>query len=179
MLLYKLQGRRQKRMGRFLHNKYSKWYFNLMVKVENRTCLLSGEKHHIIPKSMGGSNDEANIALLTFREHFIAHMLLTKFCARSEDQRKMLNALGSMQRKHLGHKSRILNSRQFEIVRKAISLANKGRSYGPRSEEIKQKIGLGHKGKKLSDDHKQKLSEWRLGRPSGIKPMLGRRHSDE
>ena len=36
------------------------------------------ESHHIIPKSMGGSNDPDNLVLLTAREHFIAHWLLWK-----------------------------------------------------------------------------------------------------
>ena len=36
------------------------------------------EKHHIIPKSCGGSNDKSNIVLLTFKEHFIAHLLLVQ-----------------------------------------------------------------------------------------------------
>lgn len=34
--------------------------------------------HHIIPKSMGGSNDGLNIAILTPREHFVVHHLLHK-----------------------------------------------------------------------------------------------------
>lgn len=34
------------------------------------------EKHHIIPRSLGGSDDENNIVELTFREHFIAHIIL-------------------------------------------------------------------------------------------------------
>ncbi len=36
------------------------------------------ERHHIIPKCMGGGNEAANIAILTAREHFIAHWLLYK-----------------------------------------------------------------------------------------------------
>lgn len=36
------------------------------------------EKHHIIPRCMGGSNDKSNLVLLTGREHFMAHMLLWK-----------------------------------------------------------------------------------------------------
>lgn len=36
------------------------------------------EKHHIIPKFMGGLDDK-NTVLLTAREHFICHHLLTKF----------------------------------------------------------------------------------------------------
>jgi hypothetical protein len=34
------------------------------------------ESHHIIPRCMGGSNEEANLVLLTAREHFLCHWLL-------------------------------------------------------------------------------------------------------
>lgn len=34
------------------------------------------EKHHIIPKCMGGDDKPANLIVLSLREHFIAHMLL-------------------------------------------------------------------------------------------------------
>ena len=36
------------------------------------------EKHHIVPKCMGGTNDEDNLIDLYAREHFIAHKLLAK-----------------------------------------------------------------------------------------------------
>lgn len=36
------------------------------------------EKHHIIPRSLGGTNDKSNIVCLTPKEHFIAHRLLAK-----------------------------------------------------------------------------------------------------
>jgi hypothetical protein len=36
------------------------------------------ERHHIIPKCMGGSNDLDNLVYLTAREHFVAHQLLAK-----------------------------------------------------------------------------------------------------
>lgn len=34
------------------------------------------DKHHIIPRSLGGNNSDENIVLLTPREHYIAHFLL-------------------------------------------------------------------------------------------------------
>ena len=36
------------------------------------------ESHHILPKCLGGSDDKDNLVLLTPREHYIAHWLLTK-----------------------------------------------------------------------------------------------------
>ena len=39
------------------------------------------EKHHIIPRCMGGTDDSENITVLTYREHYIAHWLLCKIHA--------------------------------------------------------------------------------------------------
>lgn len=36
------------------------------------------ERHHILPRCMGGSDDASNIVLLTPEEHFTAHVLLVK-----------------------------------------------------------------------------------------------------
>lgn len=36
------------------------------------------ERHHILPRSMGGSDDPSNLVVLTGREHWIAHLLLWK-----------------------------------------------------------------------------------------------------
>lgn len=50
--------------------------------IENRKMLGRpngySENHHIIPKSMGGSNEHSNLIRLTAREHFIIHRLLAK-----------------------------------------------------------------------------------------------------
>ena len=36
------------------------------------------EKHHIVPRSLGGGNEKTNIVSLTPREHFICHHLLAR-----------------------------------------------------------------------------------------------------
>ena len=36
------------------------------------------EKHHIIPKCLGGTDDKNNLVLLTAREHFLCHWLLIR-----------------------------------------------------------------------------------------------------
>lgn len=58
-----------------------KKHYNLLVEkaILNNTQHKSNyEKHHIIPSSLGGSNDIDNLVLLTPKEHFIAHFLLLK-----------------------------------------------------------------------------------------------------
>lgn len=36
------------------------------------------EKHHIVPKCLGGNNSRSNLVELTAREHFLCHWLLTR-----------------------------------------------------------------------------------------------------
>lgn len=87
----------------FLDNKYTKWYFNIILNArqQNRKKGLGQyfENHHIIPKCKPfcGSNDKNNLVLLEFREHFLCHWLLTKMC-QEERKYKMLCALSIMTR---------------------------------------------------------------------------------
>lgn len=52
-------------------------YNKLIEKARNRvTPNEYYEKHHIHPRSLGGSDNADNIVNLTLREHFVAHLLL-------------------------------------------------------------------------------------------------------
>ena len=77
------------------------------------------EKHHILPKSLGGSNDENNLVKLTAREHFICHWLLVKMYDKGTNERyKMLCALWRMNNKgSISHKEHYINSRAYEKLR--------------------------------------------------------------
>lgn len=62
-------------------DKYYKWYLNIcknrkinILDKSKQYC----ELHHIIPKSLGGINNNENLVLLTAREHYICHCLLVK-----------------------------------------------------------------------------------------------------
>lgn len=62
---------------------YKKIYDQLVEKCRVRgldKSALKGyyEKHHIVPRSLGGDNSKDNLVLLSGREHFVAHMLLWK-----------------------------------------------------------------------------------------------------
>ena len=64
---------------------YKKHYFNLISRSKNRN--LEGrylERHHILPKCLGGTDDSPNIALLTPEEHFTAHLLLIKIYPKEQ-----------------------------------------------------------------------------------------------
>ena len=65
---------------------YKRHYIKLIETRKNRP-LQDGvyyEKHHIIPKALGGTNTPNNIVHLTAREHYIAHWLLYRIRPHSE-----------------------------------------------------------------------------------------------
>lgn len=62
-------------------------------------------QHHILPKHMGGNDDDQNLTYLSVREHIVAHFLLWKMHRNPNDLRamKMLGAKLSVQyRKMIG-----------------------------------------------------------------------------
>jgi hypothetical protein len=62
---------------------YKKHYDLLMEKSKNRVLEGYVERHHIIPRCLGGSDDSENLAMLTPEEHFLAHQLLVKIYPKS------------------------------------------------------------------------------------------------
>jgi hypothetical protein len=79
----------------FINNKYTKWYNSIICKAKSRNINSYTEKHHIIPVSLGGTNEPSNLVKLTPREHFICHLLLTKMTS-GNDFYKMSHALHMM-----------------------------------------------------------------------------------
>lgn len=57
---------------------YKKIYDSLIDRGKNRELIGYGEKHHIVPRCLGGSNDKTNLVKLTAEEHYVAHQLLVK-----------------------------------------------------------------------------------------------------
>lgn len=104
------------------NNKYFKWYRNLIIKrLQTEPPVVYCEKHHILPTSMGGTNNTNNLVKLTAREHFIAHLLLAKFTIGASKS-SMLFALSSMSMSSPGTKNRYFNSKLFDKHRKELSL---------------------------------------------------------
>lgn len=74
----------------FLQNKYTKWYYAIILAALSRTVYDGyNERHHIIPKSLNGDNSVSNVVKLTVREHFICHILLTKITTGSAKENNL------------------------------------------------------------------------------------------
>ena len=92
------------------------------------------EKHHIVPKSLGGSDHKSNLAILTPREHALAHLLLVKFLT-GEHKAKMVYALKSM----IGYRNAYrqqLTTRQYETLRQTYQTLSKSPEYRAWRSEI-------------------------------------------
>ena len=78
------------------------------------------ENHHIIPKSLGGSNEKMNLVLLTHREHFLAHKLLVCVYSKNPKEKyKMVCALWFMTHIRSKHSNiSVTCSREYEKVKK-------------------------------------------------------------
>jgi len=57
---------------------YKKIYDSLIERGKSRVLDCYTERHHIVPKCLGGSNDANNLVDLTPEEHYVAHQLLVK-----------------------------------------------------------------------------------------------------
>jgi hypothetical protein len=135
----------------FITNKYTTWYNNIIKHAQARILSenVYSEKHHIIPKSMGGSNAKDNLVRLTAREHFICHWLLTKMTV-GELKHKMIYAAWSMVRKSKGQDRYNMTSRTFDSLKNQLSQAKKGKTPW-------------NKGKTYSDETKAKMSALKKG----------------
>jgi hypothetical protein len=144
----------------FIPNKYTKWYFSI---VNNATSSKRSpaEKHHIIPKSMGGSNQKTNLALLSPREHCLCHLLLTKMTSGNHRYKMVFAALMMTEMKSKNHsRTYRINSRIYEALRRQRSLAISNAKRGiPMSEEQKEKLSISVSGFKHTQEAKEAISK--------------------
>lgn len=115
------------------------------------------ENHHIIPKSLNGSNDSENMIKLTASDHFFAHVLLARIYPNSKMKwalKQMLNFKRSSRKNRLQYeylKSRLKHDKK---TKDKISNSQLGKKL---SEETKKKISIKGKNRKLSNIHKTRI----------------------
>jgi hypothetical protein len=94
------------------------------------------ETHHIIPRSLGGSNDLDNLVKLSAREHYICHFLLMKmYKYGTVEWCKMVKAFSFMSYGHSNYHNRYVNSRFYELLRRNFSLAQSVMQTGIRNSQ--------------------------------------------
>lgn len=154
----------------FINNKYFKWYNSIINRAQSQDRKYTPnnavyEKHHIIPKSLGGNNKKTNLVLLTYKEHFLCHLLLTK-CVIDCHKTKMYYALLKMSKNN--HHPNRYNSRLYSFFKEKLKVNCVGAN-NP------------NYGVLWSADKKERLSEYlKLYRPQAgsTNPMYGKSRPD-
>ena len=101
-------------------SKYQRWYDQIIWRAKNRQLDCYCEIHHIVPKAFNGSDEDSNLVRLTYREHFLAHWLLTKIYNEGRGRRAMVYALMMMGTIGLG--DRLITSWQYDVAKRAMKL---------------------------------------------------------
>jgi hypothetical protein len=127
----------------FIVNKYHRWYYRIINRRIGNTPAGYFEKHHILPKSLGGSNDHSNLIALTVREHYICHLLLVKMTS-GVSRYKMLRAVDAFKMAKTGTQ-RNLTARQYQNIRELTATLPNSMSYpevkAKHLDSIAKKIG--------------------------------------
>ena len=147
----------------YLNNKYTICYSNIIARAKSRASTrktakkLFGyvERHHIIPKSLGGLNSVSNLVYLTAKEHFICHLLLTKMLD-GKAKYQMVKAAHLMTvstTKHTRHKC---SSRIYEMLKKEAAIAHSNLTKGKPKHTLASKEILSKKAKGRTSSFKNK-----------------------
>ena len=139
------------------------------------------ERHHIIPRSLCGDNSKSNLVLLTAKEHFVCHLLLTKMVT-GDSRRKMVCALSKMAFQSNRKQFRKLTAGEYELARTLFAKEqkeffagrepwNKGKTAAndPRValNAMNTAITKATWDYHLSDEHKRKISKFHSNRLRG------------
>ena len=100
---------------------YERIYFSIINNRRYSPVEGYTERHHILPRSIGGADTPDNLVGLSAREHFVCHLLLTKMYKGTEHYRSMLGAFMMMLRCKSGYQHRHVTSRRFSKLREEFS----------------------------------------------------------
>jgi hypothetical protein len=148
---------------------YEKIYNQLIKRAKNRTIEDYTEKHHIIPRCLGGDDNLENLVNLTAREHFLAHWIL---CNIYPNDLKIKFAFVMMCNVRNNKQYRYTpSSRSFEHARKCMIEINK--ELGKRKVGKKYpKLSQSKKGYKFSNESKQKMSNSHKNLPQHLRDKI-------
>ena len=166
---------------------YNKIYNNLIDKCKNTDYPSDTytEKHHIIPKCMGGTNESSNLVQMSAREHIMAHILLSKiypnvpgvvFAAyemttlKQEDRlatkwfstRTLASLKENAMKSRKGEGNPMYGKKQSEETKKLISKINTGRKF---TEEQRAAHSIKMKNRIITEEWKNNISKSMIGKP--------------
>jgi hypothetical protein len=158
---------------------YPAYYNRLIDRARGRVLTVYKERHHVLPRCMGGTDSPDNLVDLTAEEHYVAHQLLVKMYP---DNTKLAHAAVWMARRASGNKAYSWLRRKHAQAASENLLGNKhwiGKKHTPAWRARMSKSMLGKKmpaegiekmaatkrGKPLSPEHRAKISAVHRGKP--------------
>jgi hypothetical protein len=134
---------------------YQRIYDSMIERAMHRDKPEFVERHHIVPRCLGGSDDVSNLVDLTPEEHYVAHQLLVKIYPKH-----MGLAYAAIQMSIARPHRR--NNKLYGWLRKEYSKRRKGIKL---SEEHKAKVGAAHRGMKRPEGTGKKIGDSKRGKP--------------
>jgi len=141
---------------------YELAYSRLIDRARAREMAGYIERHHVVPRCLGGGNEKANIVRLPPEEHYVAHQLLVKMYPGNV---KLSWAAISMTMTRPGHQAR--RNKLYGWLRRRLAANMIGKKTRPHSVETKSKMSAASIGRKKSDAHCAALGAAKLGRKRG------------
>jgi hypothetical protein len=149
---------------------YKKIYDSLIDKAQSRELNGYVERHHIIPRCIGGKDSNTNLVKLSAKEHFIAHKLLVRIHPSERGLWYALVAMGRLSE---------FKSRIFQSERQKAYEMRKGFKY---SNESKEKMSLAKKGKPSvspQTQFKAGVNSWNIGKFGREHHAFGSKRNEE
>lgn len=154
---------------------YQKIYDQIISRAQNRVLEIGVyfEKHHKIPRCMGGDDSPENLVKLTAREHFICHWLLIRIYPKHEGLiyafSAMCNLKNNIQQRYTPPsrifeeiKVRVNELRKNRVVSQETrdKMSHSAQNKPEDTEETKEKKRIANKNKgPFSEEHKEKLGQ--------------------
>lgn len=153
---------------------YDKHYNQLIIRGKNR--LLEGycEKHHIIPKCIGGNDMNENIVKLTPEEHYLAHLLLVKIYPNENGLIYAVHLMGSL---HNNKRYGWAKRKHTKMLSETLSGVNNPMygKVGTMTGKIHTKDAI----LKMSQPRSEK-AKVNMSKPTGTtSPNYGKRHTEQ
>lgn len=176
----------------FLKNSFTEEYFSIIQKykeehkdiVNKKDIGYYCERHHIVPKSLGGNNTRDNIVFLPAQEHFRCHQLLVNM-TNGEAKSKMWSGLWRMMNKQSRNQDRdfSFSLEEYEEARLNHALTHSERMSGEKnyfynkthSNETKKKMSKARKGKTYEEIFGEEAGK--IMREKRRKETLGKKRS--
>ena len=149
---------------------YAAIYDDLITRALGRSRHGYMERHHIVPKCLGGGNREENLVYLTAKEHFIAHKLLVRIYPSVYGLAQALIAMGRLPQ---------FKSRIFASERQRASELRRGFTYSCESREKMSASAKARGRNGAKTEFKPGDVPWNKGLAPEESHRYGHKHRDE